>query len=70
MQEPRDTPLLFPADLREWLPEDQLVHFIIEAVEQLDVSPFKVNGSGKGETGKREVEKIQGSSLQFGGQVL
>ncbi|MDR1175501.1 MAG: transposase, partial [Treponema sp.] len=44
----RDTPLLFPADLREWLPENHLVHFIIEAVEQLDVSAFKVNDSGSG----------------------
>jgi hypothetical protein len=41
-----NTPLLFPTDLREWLPEDHLVHFIIEAVEQLDVSSFKVNESG------------------------
>jgi transposase len=44
----RDTPLLFPADLRERLPENHLVHFIIEAVEQLDVSVFKVNDSGSG----------------------
>jgi transposase len=44
----RNTPLLFPADLREWLPEDHLVHFIIEAVEQLDVSGFKVNETGSG----------------------
>jgi transposase len=44
----RDTPLLFPADLREWLPEDHLVHFIIDAVEQLGASGFKVNESGSG----------------------
>ncbi|MDR1588142.1 MAG: IS5/IS1182 family transposase, partial [Treponema sp.] len=42
----RDTPLLFPADLREWIPENHLVHFIIEAVEQLDVSGLKVNTTG------------------------
>jgi transposase len=34
--------------LREWIPEDHLVHFIIEAVEQLDVRGFKVNNSGSG----------------------
>jgi transposase len=34
--------------LREWLPEDHLVHFIIDAVEQLDVRGFKVNDSGSG----------------------
>ncbi|MDR2053897.1 MAG: hypothetical protein LBP80_10840 [Treponema sp.] len=44
----RDTLLLFPADLREWIPENHLVHFIIEAVEQLDVSSFKVNDTGSG----------------------
>jgi transposase len=44
----RDTPLLFPADLREWIPENHLVHFIIEAVEQLDVSGLKVNTTGSG----------------------
>jgi transposase len=44
----RDTPLLFPADLRDWLPENHLVHFIIEAVEQLGAGAFKVNNSGSG----------------------
>jgi transposase len=39
---------LFPEDLREWLSEDHLVHFIIEAIEQLDVSAFKVNTTGSG----------------------
>lgn len=27
-----DTPLLMPPDLREWVPEDHLVHFIMDAV--------------------------------------
>jgi transposase len=44
----RETPLLFPEDLREWLPEDHLVHFIIEAVGGLELSAFKVNTSGSG----------------------
>jgi hypothetical protein len=44
----RNTPLLFPADLREWIAEDHLVYFIVEAVEQLDVSGFKVNATGSG----------------------
>ncbi|MDR0707333.1 MAG: hypothetical protein LBF60_05590, partial [Treponema sp.] len=30
------------------LPEDHPVHFIIEAVEKLDASGFKVNGAGGG----------------------
>ena len=28
----RDTPMLLPPDLRDWVPEDDLVHFVIEAV--------------------------------------
>ena len=28
----RNTPMLLPPDLREWVPEDDLVHFVIEAV--------------------------------------
>ena len=26
----RDTPMLLPPDLRDWLPEDHMVHFILE----------------------------------------
>jgi transposase len=44
----RNTPLLFPEDLREWIAEDHLVHFIVEAIEQLDVRGFKVNATGSG----------------------
>lgn len=29
----RTTPMLLPVDLREWVPEDDLVHFVIEGVE-------------------------------------
>lgn len=43
-----DTPLLLPPDLRDWLPEDHLVHFIIDAVKQVDVSRAKVNTRGSG----------------------
>jgi hypothetical protein len=32
---------LFPAYLRDWIAKDRLVHFIVEAIEQLDVSGFK-----------------------------
>ena len=40
VQVDRQTPFLMPQDLRDWLPENHIVHFIIEAVEA--VSP-KVN---------------------------
>jgi hypothetical protein len=44
----RKTPLLFPEDLRDWIAEDHLVHFIVEAIEQLGVRTFKVNETGSG----------------------
>lgn len=43
-----DTPLLLPPDLRDWLPCDHLVHFIMDAVKQVDVSRAKVNVRGTG----------------------
>lgn len=33
----RDTPLLLPCDLREWVPDDDLVHFVLEAVNEVDL---------------------------------
>jgi hypothetical protein len=39
----RETPMLFPVDMRDWLPEDHLVYFVIEAIEQIRVAGFKVN---------------------------
>jgi len=39
----RSQALLFPSDLRDWVPEDDVVHFIIGAVEQVNLCAFKVN---------------------------
>jgi transposase len=36
----RDQPFLMPVDMREWLPADHLVWFVLEVVDQLDTSPF------------------------------
>lgn len=44
----RDTALLLPPDMREWVGEDHLVHFILDAVGQLDVSAARVNTRGTG----------------------
>jgi transposase len=44
----RETPLLLPPDLRDWVPADHLVHFVIDAVEQLDVRTARVNERGTG----------------------
>ena len=45
----RKTPMLLPPDLREWVAEDDLVHFVIEAVERLPLSAFAVNHKGCGD---------------------
>ncbi len=44
----RQTPMLLPCDLREWLPEDHLVHLILDAVEQISTGHFRVNHRGTG----------------------
>jgi len=47
----RDQPLLLPPDLRDWLDEDHLAWFVIEAVEELDLDPFyasyRADGHGR-----------------------
>lgn len=37
-----------PPDLKDWLPEDDLAHFIVAAVERVDLSTFKVNAQNGG----------------------
>ena len=44
----RDTPLLLPPNLRDWVPVDHLVHFILDAVAALDLRQVKVNQRGTG----------------------
>src|ERR1039458_10593159 len=42
----RQTPMFLPCDLREWLPADHLVHFLLDAVEQIPTGHFHVNQRG------------------------
>jgi transposase len=44
----RKTPMLLPPDLREWVPDDDMVHFVIEAVEGLPTKHFAANRRGTG----------------------
>jgi transposase len=44
----RDTPLLLPPNLRDWVPAHHLVHFILDAVDALDLRQIKVNIRGTG----------------------
>lgn len=43
-----DTELLLPPNLREWVPEGHLVHFVMDAVGLLDVGEASVNQRGTG----------------------
>jgi transposase len=45
----RNTPMLLPPDLRDWVREDDLVHFIIDALAVLDVSAARLNQRGTGD---------------------
>ena len=45
----RNTPMLLPPDLRDWVAEDDLVHFVIEAVQRLPLSDFVINHRGCGD---------------------
>jgi transposase len=38
----REQELLLPPSLREWLPEDHLAWFVLDAVEAIDLKPFLV----------------------------
>ncbi len=54
----RNTPLLLPPDLRDWVPvcragtgrpADHLAHFVIDAVEAIDLHEVRVNTRGTGD---------------------
>ena len=45
----RDTPLLLPPDLRQWIPDDHLVHYILDAVDALALNTLRVNERGTGD---------------------
>jgi transposase len=44
----RDQPLLLPVDMREWLPEDDLVFVVLDAVATLDLGEFRRRYRGDG----------------------
>ena len=44
----RDTQFLFPPSVQEWLPEDHLARFIVDVVEQLDLSGLEQSYAGRG----------------------
>ena len=54
---------LLPPDLRDWLPEDDLAHFVVEAVERVPLERFQVNdrGTGGAVPGERPGHRRSGS---------
>ena len=40
----RNASPLYPPDLRDWVPENHLVHFVIDAVELLEAGAVRANG--------------------------
>jgi transposase len=44
----RDTPMLLPPDLRDWVPEDDLVHFVIGVIEEMSLPMLHINRRGSG----------------------
>jgi len=44
----RDQPFLLPPDLKEWLPEDDIAHFIVAAVERVRLGAFLTNSQAGG----------------------
>ncbi len=40
--------MLLPVDLREWVPADDLSHFVLEAVDRVAMHRFRVNERGSG----------------------
>ena len=45
----RDTPMLLPPDLRDWIRDDHIVHFLIDAVDRLPAEYFCTNQRGTGD---------------------
>jgi len=44
----RNTPMLLPPDLRDWVAGDDMVHFVIEAVNGMRLTNFRINARGTG----------------------
>jgi transposase len=40
--------MLLPVDLRDWVPADDMVHFVLDAIEGMPSTDFDVNRRGSG----------------------
>ena len=63
----RDQRFLLPPGLRDWIPEDDLAHFVLEAVERVGMERFKVNERGTADNGYAngdEIETLSGRDIE------
>lgn len=44
----REQMYLIPPSLKEWIPDDDIVHFVIESLEMIEIKDFSVNNLGTG----------------------
>jgi hypothetical protein len=63
----REQELLLPPSLRDWLPEGHLAWFVIDAVEQLDLTAFYVayRADGHGSAGARSGDDGRAAALRL-----
>jgi hypothetical protein len=71
IQADRDTPYLVPPSVDEWLPANHLARFILEVIEQLDLSRLTQGYARRGSKAHhpRELLDWVGMLLQLGPQV-
>ena len=58
----RDTPMLLPPSLQDWLPEGHLAHFVVETVTLLPLHGFQVNTRGTGYFSEAAVAAVASDS--------
>ena len=60
----RKTPMLMPPSIQDWVKEDDMAHFVLEAVNELSESDCHLNWRG---TGSRQYPPQMMMALTFGG---
>ena len=63
----RDTPMLLPPSLQDWLPEGHLAHFVVETVTLLPLHGFKVNTRWHGQRTVSAFDDAESVDLQLRG---
>ena len=53
----RDQELLLPPSLKDWLPDDHLAWFVLEAVDELDLSTFYASYRADGWVGRPTIPR-------------